>query len=192
MSNTTNRVLPSERPQIMREMIDAWIAEARLSPPAEPVMLVGRRGYYRDTMGNVGVNELNVYDDAISLVTPERVRSFNANTDPSRLYPGVATMLPGAYAYRVGTHGITKPVARRYVALIQDGPVRVRRHGGGTDEGWFGINLHRGGRLGTSSLGCQTIAPDQWSEFLAAVRTEMALRQLTRIWYLLTERPSAA
>jgi hypothetical protein len=53
------------------------------------------------------------------------------------------------------------------------------------------INIHRGGRKGTSSLGCQTIHPDQWQAFYAMTRSEMKKVGLARFWYVLAEGRSS-
>lgn len=155
------------------------------------VALLGVRGYYRDTMGEPGVNDLGIYDDAIFVVSPDTHKAFHANTDPSRLSPGMASLLPGVYRYQVGVHGVSKPAARRYPALVQAGPVTVARHGQvALDTGWFGVNIHRGGRVGTSSLGCQTVPPELWDSFFGLVTHE--LKQRNQLWlpYVLIEGPT--
>lgn len=154
--------------------------------------LLGQRGYYRDTMGKPGVNDIGIYDDAIFYCSPTAFSSFNANTDPSRTRPGIATLIPGLWRYKLGIHGITRPEAQRYKALVQGGSVTVRRADRAElDNGWFGINIHRGSYGSTSSEGCQTIHPDQWPAFIGLVDGDMKRHNALTIPYLLTERAPA-
>lgn len=178
-----------------RSVAELWLRRAGVTLPA----LLGRRGYYRDTMGKPGKNDRGIYDDAIFLVTPTVFASFNANVDPSSSRQGVAALKAGVYRYKIGTHGLSKPKSQRYRALIQADEVTVMRDdiadrdhdGPEEDRGFFGINIHRGGYTTTSSLGCQTIHPDQWAAFIALVESEMKRHGVTTIPYLLTERENA-
>jgi hypothetical protein len=161
---------PARRPRLSREELEDWLKQEKLDN--YEVVLVGKPGYYL-SMGKAGVNDRGIYDDAIFLLSPTVFARFNANTDPSIYRPRVATLQPGVWLYKIGIHGLSKPKARRYKALVQAGQVTVGRDGAGTDTGWFGINIHKGGRNSTSSLGCQTIPPDQWPEFIGLVEAEM-------------------
>ena len=147
--------------------------------------LLGVRGYYLRTMGAPDRNDRDLYDDAIALVTPSAHVTFNANVDPSPIRRGVASLAPGSYLYRLGIHGLNRPANRRYEALVQAAPVTVQRDGGRRESGWFGINIHRGGSNTTSSLGCQTIHPTQWSAFIALVKQEVRREGRRRIPYVL-------
>jgi lysozyme len=175
-------MLPKSKPKQTREETEALIRDIDA-----PVILLGVRGYYSKTFGDPG-NDLNVYDDAIFLWSVNGHFSFNANTDPSILRPRVAKLKQGLWHYRLGTHNISKPKSQQYPALIQAAPVTVVRHNSGEDTGWFGINIHRGGRTTTSSLGCQTIPPNQWLGFYELVRTEMNRAKVSRIPYLLIDK----
>jgi hypothetical protein len=149
----------------------------------QPVALVAVRGYSSPP----GQNALDSYDDRIFLLAPDFEQEFQANTDPSKLFKGEATLKPGLYLYKVGVHGLSRPAARRYPALVQAAPVTVIRQGGGEDRGYFGLNIHRGGYKTTGSEGCQTIHPDQWDAFLRAVLDQLNKYDQTVIPYLLVE-----
>lgn len=153
----------------------------------EPVALLGVRGYYRASMGDSGCNDRGIYDDAIFVASPSCHVAFNANTDPSVQRPGVAVLDPGVWRYKLGIHGLSKPVERQYQALVQADEVRVTRDGGRREGGYFGINIHRGGEHETSSLGCQTIYKPQWAEFINLVRGQLERYQQVVLPYLLTE-----
>jgi len=136
----------------------------------DQVYLVGIRGYYEDTMGKPGQNDRGIYDDAMFLVAPGEFYSFNANTDPSVVKKGVSMLKPGIYPYRKGKHGLSKP-GGGYPALRPATPgeaLPVVRDDVGESTG-VAINIHRGSYNSTSSLGCQTIYPAQWDEFITAV-----------------------
>jgi lysozyme len=174
-----------------REGANALLAAANVA--GNGPALIGRRGYYRDTMGKPGVNDRGIYDDAIAVISPRTFRTFNANTDPSRYHPGIATLAVGVWRYRKGIHNQSKdPVLHpHYPALVQAAPVTVIRDGGKgptRESGWFGINIHHGGVNTTSSEGCQTICPDQWEEFIGLVTMELEHFRLDWIPYVLTQR----
>lgn len=158
---------------------------------SDPVCLVGNRGYYLNSMGARGKNDYGIYDDALILVTSNVHAAFNANTDPSRLGfnakagKPMAVLKPGVYRYKLGKHGVNR--GNPYTALVQAAPVTVLR-GDGEEAGWFGINIHRGGRTTTSSEGCQTIPPSQWDAFISLVQTELKRANATTLAYVLTER----
>lgn len=187
-----SKIVPAARPEIPRTTAELYLRRAGVAGPA----LLGRRGYYRDSMGVPGVQERGIYDDAIMLVTPTAFVTYNANCDPSRHRKGIANLKAGLWSYRLGIHGLSKPKSRQYPALVQAAPVTVLRDdpedadrdGPEPDTGWFGINIHRGGYTTTSSEGCQTIYPDQWAAFFEAVKAEMKRHGLRAIPYLLTER----
>lgn len=186
-TSAARRIVPAARPEMPREAAEVLLQAHGIAPGT--CALLGRRGYYRDSMGKPGVNERGLYDDAILLVTPTAYVTFNANTDPSITRRGIAVLEAGVYQYQIGLHGLTKPAARRYTALVQAGEVVIRRDGAaGTERGWFGINIHRGGYGTTSSEGCQTIWPDQWAAFIGLVESEMQRHGITRIPYVLTDR----
>lgn len=203
-------MMPLARPEITREEALQFALYQVDAPSMPAVFLLGRRGYYRDTMGEEGKNDIGIYDDAICLVTPTRCVPYNANTDPSKLHKGVAVLQPGRWLYKIGVHGLSRPVEFQYKALVQAAEVVVFREQtkgvygpqtydpkygfhirDGLWKGHFGINIHRGSRTTTSSEGCQTIHPSQWGDFFEKVKHTMAFYSLGVIPYILTERVDA-
>lgn len=183
-------VVPATRPEIARETVLGWVRALGREP--ESLCIVGRRGYYRDTMGTVGVQERGIYDDSITVVSPRVCVSFNANVDPSAAplaKPGVAVLEPGRHLYRIGIHNRSKAPERQYPALEATDVFWVKRDGSAvaTKDG-VKLNIHKGGYNVTSSEGCQTIYPDQWNAFFALVTTEAELEGVTTIPYYLSAR----
>ena len=137
------------------------------APSQYAVAILAVRGYFRRTMGNPNGNDRGIYDDAIFLVSPSEVKSYNANTDPSVFRKGIATLVPGIHLYRKGNHGISKPgggyPAFRPATAREELPVTRDRET--NPRPGVAINIHRGSRTSTSSEGCQTIHPDHWAEF---------------------------
>ena len=183
---STRRMIPPSRP--------AWpasrIAEILIAHEVtHPLALVGVRGYYRDSMGQVGTNDRGIYDDAIFVHSLNVSAAFNANTDPSIRRKGIATLAPGIHWYRKGNHGISRP-GGGYPAFRPANPAEslpVTRDGQTGMSSGIAINIHRGGRTTTSSEGCQTLHPDQWAAFYALVSGETSRLRLRSFPYLLVE-----
>lgn len=184
-------IKPPSRPKQSRQDSLDLLRQAGV---LDQVSLLAVRGYYRDSMGKPGENDRAIYDDAIFVIAPDCYVAFNANTDPS-LYrkgegfgkdKGVATLDPGTWNFIPGLH------RGEYIALRQHGTFTVTRDGykenyKDTGDG-FGINIHRGGNTTTGSLGCQTIPPDQWEEFIGLVLRKMNECGQKTIRYRLVER----
>jgi lysozyme len=142
-------------------------------------------------MGAKGRNDRGIYDDAIFVVGPETFAAFNANTDPSRHRPGIASLISGVHPYKLGNHGISKP-GGGYPAFrpnTKGEALPVMRDGMDGIKQGIAINIHRGGYKGTSSLGCQTIPPAQWDAFYALTRSEMKKANQKGFSYILCDGP---
>lgn len=179
--------IPASKPKRTQAELRAQIAAFGIDRTKNPLVIVGIRGYYKDTLGMPGVNDRGMYDDALFIDSDEAFAAFNGNTDPSRYQAGFGTgaskgmakLKPGLWpVYRFDIHN------GKYEAICQRaGKVTVIRDGSPPyeDTGNFGINIHRGGYNGTSSLGCQTIHPDQWPSFIT-LATDIAKRVFGEKW----------
>lgn len=178
-------IVPKSRPLFTKEQVDRYLSLYDMVK--YPVKLLGVRGYYKTTMGDPAKNDVGIYDDAIFISSKNYFGSFNANTDPSRIFKDVAVLKQGGpYLYKIGMHNMKHP----YKALRQYGNVTVLRNGipvMDSPMNRFYIDIHKGGYGTTSSLGCQTIYPDQWNEFLSVVERELKINQQTLIPYILIE-----
>jgi lysozyme len=182
-------LVPLGKPRLSTDALLRLLQPFNVDRETYPLVVVGVRGYYRNSMGAPGVNDRGIYDDAMFLHTPSVTAAFNANTDPSSYRPGtgsgskkgMACLTPGVwYVHRFDLH------RSQYLALCQRaGTVTVTRDGNPPydDIGHFGINIHRGSYRGTSSLGCQTIHPSQWDSFIS-LAVDQAHRYYGARWKL--------
>ena len=186
----------------VRELL---VTELLLSPCA----ILAIRGYYLDTMGELGVNDVGVYDDAMFFVGPGVFRSVRANTDPSKLGYNAAVgkpfamLQPGTWPFIRGTHKGRSPALRQLdeetadeYGLANHGHFKVwrarsmqevREGSARTDEGYFAINIHSGGVASTSSWGCLTIPPSAYLNFMEQVWQSMIGQGIKIIYVKLIE-----
>lgn len=167
--NPKSKILPLYRPKQSDAVTLAVLQKFGNQMPSkratDKIKVLMVRGYYLNSMGRKGENDRAIYDDAIFVVSPEGIQSFNGNSDPSVYRKRVATIkAPQNIRYRPGLHGMSRK-AGPYPAFRQDAHCTVVRDGVGDDTGMFYVNFHRGGVNGTSSLGCLTVPPHQWDEF---------------------------
>lgn len=162
-----------------------------------PVMVLGVRGYFRNTLGRPGVNDFGVFDDAGFLITPDVVLPFRWNCDPAK--PGwnkgvdkyFAQLEPGVWPFRQGPHkrvpgrfrqmtdeeAELAQLERFFMDSRQDGEFTVRRlkeeKKYDEETGMFNINIHPGSQRSTSSWGCQTVPTSDWDAFQVAAYSAM-------------------
>jgi hypothetical protein len=179
--------VPPTKPRLSSKELLALVKSFKRKLDPYPMFIVGIRGYYRNSMGEPGTNDIGIYDDAIFIYSPSAFAAFNANTDPSVKRPktpqekGMATLEPGLYlAHKFDIHRGRKG---SYPAICQRlAPVKIRRDGEeGVQQGMFGINIHKGALASTSSEGCQTLHPTQWDSFYQLAR-DQAIRYYGENW----------
>ena len=180
--------VPPTKPRLSSGQLQNLISTYKIDREKYPLVVVGIRGYYLNSLGKPGENDRGIYDDALFIDSPFVTASFNANTDPT-VYrkgtglhdhtKGIARLKPGLWmAHAFGLH------KNKYLALIQSkGKVTVIRdgHPDYEDTGNFGLNIHKGGYHTTSSLGCQTIHPAQWESFINLAK-DQAVRLFRNKW----------
>ena len=184
-------IIPGSKPKLSKEEVEKIINHFGVDAKYK-ALIVAIRGYYLDSMGDKGVNDRALYDDAAFLISPQIFLPFNFNTDPS-IYrrgsgfgsqKGVAVLKSNEVYY---VHTLDKHKGQ-YLALCQRaGKVTVIRDPGYEDTGYFGINIHRGGNYVTSSEGCQTVPPPQWNEFISNSKAQMKLYSQTICPYILID-----
>lgn len=145
------------------------------------VVIVGIRGYYRDSMGKVGINDRGIYDDAIFVLSPNEFQAFQANVDPSIFKKGIATL-------QVGVYKVVKWIHHGKYAALQIVNDVVNRDGQtNNDSGRHGINFHYGSETQTWSEGCQTLPKSIYWNFLNLVYGEMQKYHLDSVQYVLID-----
>lgn len=184
--------MATKKPQITREACEKILKANKLE--LDKCYLIGIRGYYLDSMGKPGVNDRGIYDDALIWISPNMMSSFVGNCDASRYRKGwgrgaekgMASLAPGLWNYKMGIHYGSVP----HEAFRQADEVIVNRdgtNGSYADKGMFGVNIHRGGNNGTSSLGCHTIPPSQWQAFKGTGYGELKRYAQKTFTYILIE-----
>jgi hypothetical protein len=183
--------VPNSKPRLSSTALRKLIEPFAIDRSRFPVVVVGIRGYYLNTLGQAAKNDRGIYDDALFIDAPAVTASFNANTDPSTFRKGkgkgagkgIACLKPGLWmSYGFGLH------RGNYLALVQvKAPVTVVRDGNPDyeDTGHFGINIHKGSFNSTSSLGCQTIYPQQWDSFISLAK-DQSMRSFGDQWKKIT------
>jgi len=185
-------MIPKNKPMLSQDKA-SLIIDTLTEGTFGEVSVLAIRGYFRDSMGKVGENDRGVYDDAIFIKSSTLFASYNGNTDPSRYRKGfgfgsekgMAQLCEGIWNYKPGVHYGSVP----HQAFRQNSKFLVKRDGSKgqyDDYGMFGINLHRGGVKGTSSLGCQTVPPNQWDSFRDALNAELVRHSQKTFDYILT------
>lgn len=179
------------RPKITDAETDK-IAAYFFSDSLPKLLLIGVRGYFLNTVGKPGVNDLNAWDDAILVYYDGNlVKTFNANTDPSKLNQNLAMLDCGVYQFYKGRHRNRIDAFRAYPEGVRL-PCKRQKFNGEWEKSFCShINIHDGGINDTWSAGCQTIINQgghkQFNEFRDLVYDLMKIHRLKTVTYLLIE-----
>lgn len=143
--------------------------------PNKHVIAVAIRGFDLDE-GVKGQNDRRIWDDRVFIVTPTEIKAFESNTDPNGYRKGYGTgeakgmacLKKGVWFFGKGNHKGT-PAFRQCI------PFTVVRDGNPSYDhtGWHAINWHSGGQTSTSSLGCQTLKPNDFLAMRSYVYSQM-------------------
>lgn len=174
--------VPKGKPNLSRYAVEKILDHYSIDRTNHAVCIVGIEAYYLNTIGEANKNDRGVYDDALFVVTPKQFMAVNGNTDPSSYrkgygigeFKGMANLVPGAYySWKLDYH------KGQYLALCQRlGEMTVLRDGNPPylqTSKWLGINNHKGGINTTASLGCQTVYPPQWKDYIELIEAELRL-----------------
>ena len=194
-------MIPKTKPRAPRHIVQAaalkeWRKDKTRGPMPDFYVL-SVRGYYRDTMGKVGVNDRGIFDDAFFVVGPDTFVSFRGNVDPSYYKAGVSSLMTGWHKYKPGLHGVSRDRPGKkvsYPAFIPATPGKrlpVTRDGerGRSKRDGVANNIHRTSYNTTGSAGCQTLPPSDWTAFHALVTMELKRHGLKTFWNGLVEGP---
>lgn len=173
--------MPGSRPRQTREKTASILAE-NLMTIGDEVIIVAVRGYYRDTMGTPGRNDLGIYDDAFFVISPTVHRSFNGNTDPQKAGAKFAKLKPQKLVYYKGKHKGKYWAFRPYPEGVKLPCTRD-----GIDSMCSATNIHEGGAFHTFSQGCMTLPRPQFGELRTLVYAEMDRYKQKTVRVLLIE-----
>ena len=106
------------KPQVKKSVIDKILKEKGIDVKKYPMLIIGIRGYFVNTMGEKGKNDRGIYDDALIIYTPNVYATFNGNVDPSvQFKTGRAILKKGFYlAHKFDTH---RGATTQYPAICQ-------------------------------------------------------------------------
>lgn len=186
-------IIPPSRPKRDKADVAAILEHHKIA--LSKACLVFIRGYYLDSMGKRGQNDINVYDDAAFLISPKIFESYNANTDPSFIIRdgrALAKLNLGVYQFYRGLHKGRYPALRAYPEGVVLDCTR-----NGQPSKCSAINIHKGGTVNgrsgvTWSEGCLTIPAIQYPDWKARVWREMDAFKQHEITVILVENRQTA
>ena len=179
------------RPKISDRETDKIVAH--FFPQEFPALLVvAVRGYFPNTFFADGKNNFNVWDDAMLVYeNGTLLKTFNANTDPSKTNANLAMLDTGIYRFYRGRHKNRIDAFRAYPEGVRLKCKRQDARGRWFEAFCSAINIHDGGATDTWSAGCQTL-PNfkgnyQFNEFRDLVYRLMDKHHAKTVTYLLID-----
>jgi len=175
------RIIPQSKPKLTRQEAERLLIDNGIDLGFEKIVVIGIRGYYKNTFGKPFENDRNFYDDACFVITKSYFGMWNFNVDPSKFRKGIATLVKGVYRLIKWKHkGEYAALQVKEDTVSRDGDTKL-------DRGRHGINFHYGGDDDTWSEGCQTFPKKQFQEFQGTVYSLMDSFGLKEVTYLLIE-----
>ncbi len=189
--------MSSPKPKISREEVKKYIADAGIDlSQYKAGIIVAIRGYYMDTKGDKGENDVGIYDDVLIWYGHDRFDPILGNTDPSKVgwNPGVgkpyAMLVPGIHYFIRGSHknqakalrqphqeaahGFRIPNSGHFEVYRARSEDQLKQHLAPKESGYFAINIHAGGEREdrTSSWGCLTYKPSDGEDWMDMIWKE--------------------
>lgn len=155
------------------------------------LLVIGVRGYFLNSVGKKNANDTGWDDGIIVYENGTLIKTFNGNTDPSKVNSDLAMLDTGVYQFAKGTHKNRIKAFRAYPEGVRLKCKRQNRNGVWKESLCSAINFHDGGLSDTWSAGCQTIINQgkqkQFDEFRDLVYKLMTKHTLKTFTYLLIE-----
>ena len=178
-------ILPPNKPRMGRSKIEEILIHSKVSLTVASLVFI--RGYFLNTLGRRNKNDLNVYDDACFLISPSHFSSYNANTDPNRMFRGsraLAKVSLGVYQFYRGLHRGKYKALR---AFPEGSKLSCTRNGRKSTCSY--INIHKGSSNQwafnvTHSDGCFTIPSIQYGAWRLSTWLEMRnhTQDVGKVW----------
>lgn len=186
----SNRILPPSRPHRDRQRLEQVLNFFKHDKSLPVIVFV--RGHYLNSMGQVGRDDLNIYDDSCYLISNDfrLFESYNANTNPSFARKGgrsLALLNLGSYRFYRGMHRGKYNALRAFPEGVE---LPVTREGRKSTARY--INIHKGAtnpalRDIAWSEGCLTLPDTQYGDFIQRVYAEMSRSGATTIRVIVIE-----
>lgn len=151
------------------------------------ILIVGIRGYFDKTIAPEG-NNFNAWDDAFLVYeNGTLLKTFNGNTDPTKLRSDDAMLDTGIYQFSKWKHN-----GRVWGLTAHPRGIKLKCKRQNSKGNWYSslckyINFHDPVGWTTGSEGCQTLPQPQYDEFRDLVYALMRKYGSETITYLLID-----
>ena len=102
----SRKLVPSEKPRLSSSELRAMLVPYAIDRTKYPIVVVGIRAYYRNSMGAPGVNDRGIYDDAIFIDTVQATAAWSGRMPAVRRVTGSPRFELRCVTSRLPTHRI--------------------------------------------------------------------------------------